>query len=99
MTKTLNEALAEVILERIDSRGMTITSLARVTGVSRESLRNYIQRRDKAAKPLRTMPIDVVADVAPALGLTSYELVRLAQDRRDRDEGPASSGPDGLSRQ
>jgi len=88
MTKTLNDALAEVILERIDSRGMTMASLARVSGVSRESIRNYVQRG-------RTMPIDVAAAIAPGLGLTTYELVRLAEDRRE--DGPAAPSPNGSS--
>ncbi|MGH3479670.1 MAG: helix-turn-helix domain-containing protein [Nocardioidaceae bacterium] len=79
MTMSLNEALAEIIRERIDSRGMTMASLARVSGVSRESLRNYIQRGK------RTMPVDVLAQVAPALGLTTYDLVRLAQELRDSE--------------
>jgi len=91
MTKTLNDALAEVVLERIDSRGMTMASLARVSGVSRESIRNYVQRG-------RTMPIDVVAAIAPGLGLTTYELVRLAEDRREtRAEGPGADDADGSS--
>lgn len=76
MTMSLNDALAEIVRERIETRGMTMASLARVSGVSRESIRNYIQRG-------RTMPIDVVAEIAPGLGLTAYELVRLAQERRD----------------
>lgn len=80
MTMSLNDALAEIIRERIDTRGMTMASLARVSGVSRESIRNYIQRG-------RTMPIDVVAEIAPALGLTTYDLVRLAQQRRNESDG------------
>ena len=87
MTMSLNDALAEVVRERIDSRGMTMASLAKISGVSRESIRNYIQRG-------RTMPIDVVAAIAPGLGLTSYELVLLAQERRDAS---GLDGPSGLS--
>lgn len=86
MTMSLNDALAEIIRERIDSRGMTMASLARVSGVSRESIRNYIQRG-------RTMPIDVIAAIAPGLGLTTYDLVRIAQARRDDASGPRD--PDG----
>lgn len=88
MTMSLNDALAEIIRERIDSRGMTMASLARISGVSRESIRNYIKREGGAR---RTMPIDVVAELAPGLGLTTYELVRLAQQRRD--ESQDSDGP------
>lgn len=90
MTMSLNDALAEVIRSRIESRGMTMASLARVSGVSRESIRNYIQRG-------RTMPIDVLAELAPGLGLTAYELVKLAQDLRDaRDLGQNRDDPEGL---
>lgn len=90
MTMSLNDALAEVIRSRIESRGMTMASLARVSGVSRESIRNYIQRG-------RTMPIDVLAELAPGLGLTAYELVKLAQDLRDtRDLGQDRDDPEGL---
>lgn len=87
MTMSLNDALAEVIRERIKQRGMTMASLARVSGVSRESIRNYIQRG-------RTMPVDVLAVIAPALGLTTYELVKLAQDLRDLSQIP--DDPSGL---
>lgn len=85
MTMSLNDALAEIIRERIDSRGMTMASLARVSGVSRESIRNYIQRG-------RTMPIDVLAAIAPGLGLTAHELMSLAEDRRETFRVPDDPG-------
>lgn len=85
MTMSLNDALAEIIRGRIESRGMTMASLARVSGVSRESIRNYIQRG-------RTMPVDVLAEIAPGLGLTTYELMKLAQDLRDASQVPDDPG-------
>lgn len=75
----LNEALVAVVRQLVEDRGMTYTGLARVSGVSRNSLQNYLTRG-------RTMPIDVVEEIAEGLGMTTHALMRLAEDYRERDQ-------------
>lgn len=75
----LNEALVAVVRQLVEDRGMSYTGLARVSGVSRNSLQNYLTRG-------RTMPIDVVEQIADALGMTTYALMRMAEDYRERGQ-------------
>lgn len=85
---TLNEALITVIRQLVEDRGMTITGLARVSGMSRNSLTNYISRGRSGDRTPRTMPIDVIADIAKGFQMTTYDLVRMAEDHRDKDGRP-----------
>lgn len=74
---TLNDALIAVVRQLVEDKGMTFTGLARVSGISRHTLQNYINRDN------RTMPIDVVDNIAGGLGMSSYELLLLAEELRD----------------
>lgn len=78
-TTGINEAVVAEVRDLIKGRGMTISSLARVSGVKRGTLVNYVTRMRSP------MPIDVVEQVANAFGLTLDELARMAEDRRERD--------------
>lgn len=74
---TLNEALMAEIRQIVEDRGMTITGLARVSGVSHNSLQNYVNRG-------RTMPFDFAEQVAEqGLGMSLSALLQLAERRRD----------------
>ncbi|MGH3090610.1 MAG: helix-turn-helix domain-containing protein [Gammaproteobacteria bacterium] len=74
---TLNEALVAVIRQLVDDRGMTYTGLARVSGVSHNSLQNYVTRERG------TIPLDFAEDLAEkGFGMTLFDLLRLAQEKR-----------------
>ena len=75
---TLNEALVAVVRQLVADKGMTFTGLARVSGVSRNTLQNYLNRDN------RTMPIDVVGHIADGLDMTTYDLMLMAESRRAR---------------
>lgn len=76
---TLNEALVAEIRQLVEDRGMTYTGLARVSGVSHNSLQNYVTReRGK-------IPFDFAEKLAEdGFGMTLFDLLRLAQQRRGK---------------
>lgn len=79
---TLNEALMAEIRQVVEDRGMTYTGLARVSGVSHNSLQNYVTRGRG------TMPFDFAEKLAEkGFGMPLSELLSLAEDRRDRAAG------------
>lgn len=81
---SLNEALMAVLRDLVDERGMTYTGLARVSGVSHNSLQNYINRG-------RKMPFDFAEQVAEGLGMSLFDLLSLAQARR-KDAADGTKG-------
>lgn len=74
---SLNEALVAVLRELVEQRGMTFTGLARVSGVSHNSLQNYVNRG-------REMPFDFAEKIAEnGFSMSLFDLLRLAQQKRD----------------
>lgn len=74
---SLNEALVAVLRELVEQRGMTFTGLARVSGVSHNSLQNYVNRG-------REMPFDFAEKIAEkGFGMSLFDLLRLAQQKRN----------------
>lgn len=80
---TLNEALVAEIRQQVEDRGMKLTGLARVSGVSYNSLQNYVTReRGK-------IPFDFAEKLAEeGFGMTLFDLLSLAQRRRGKVSGP-----------
>lgn len=86
----ITDALNAVVSDTVDKRGMKITGLAKVSGVSYNSLQNYLSRG-------RAMPWPFAEKVANGLGMSLSELVDLAEDYRDRHSGPGGDDASGLS--
>lgn len=81
-TMSINEAVVAEVRDLLDKRGMKITGLAKVTGVPRGTLVNYLTR-------LRSpMPFDVIGKVAEAFGMTTDELAKRAEARRAQSQDP-----------
>lgn len=77
----INHAVVLEVRDLIKTRGMSISGLARVTGISRGTLVNYITRERS------TIPVDVMDELARAFGMTLDELAARAEVRR---AGPGS---------
>lgn len=85
---SINHAVVMEVRDLIKAKGMSISGVARVTGISRGTLVNYITRERSS------MPFDVVDEVARALGLTLDELARRAEARRAIANESSSGGDD-----
>lgn len=72
----INHAVVLEVRDLIKTRGMSISGLARVTGISRGTLVNYITRERS------TIPVDVMDELAQAFGMTLDELATRAEVRR-----------------
>lgn len=72
----INHAVVLEVRDLIKTRGMSISGLARVTGISRGTLVNYITRERSS------IPFDVVDELAQAFGMTLDELAARAEARR-----------------
>lgn len=85
---SINDAVVAEVRDLVKKKGMTITGLARVSGVKYGALVNYVTRKRSP------MPVDVMGQVAGAFGLTLVELAQQAEARRAESPG-TPGGPDG----
>jgi transcriptional regulator with XRE-family HTH domain len=82
---TLNEALVAEIRQLVDDRGMTLMGLARVSGVSYNTLQNYVTRGKGK------IPFDFAEAIAEkGFGMTLFDLLKRAQARRAEEKGAGS---------
>lgn len=72
-----NEAFRLTIRAERSAKGMTMQQLADESGVSLNSLKNYLNRGN-------AMGLDTVKKLGDALGLSRRELMQMAIDRMDR---------------
>jgi transcriptional regulator with XRE-family HTH domain len=73
------EALGKSIQAERTALGLTLDGLAERTGLHRNTIHDY-------EKGKKEVPFGKLVDIADALGMTVLGLVRIADDRRERDE-------------
>lgn len=85
--KGLNAALAATLKGELAASGMTFDQLAAVTGISKRTLLRQLSTKE------RHIPINHVAVIAAAFGLTAVEVMDAASARleRSKDLEPPSS--------
>lgn len=78
MAMSLNEAVVATLRAEAAAKGVSIRQLAKLSGMSSNTLNNYIYRG-------RTFNMDVIDDVARGLEMTPEKLMMLAIERQRRE--------------